>query len=55
MDGVALADSLEQATPQQIKTQSKVTQFLEPLRAALKASSQADLAENEKKFGIKER
>jgi arylsulfatase A-like enzyme len=55
MDGVVLADGLEQATPLQVKAQAEVTQFLEPLRAALKDSSQADLAENEKQFGIKER
>jgi len=54
MDGVALADSMEQATSQQVEAQSEVTQFLEPLRAALKASSQADLADNEKQFGVKE-
>jgi len=54
MDGVALADSMEQATQQQVEAQAKVTQFLEPLRAALKAASKADLADNEKQFGKKE-
>jgi hypothetical protein len=54
MDGVALADSMKQATQQQVEAQGEVTQFLEPLRAALKAASQADLADNEKQFGKKE-
>ncbi len=55
MDGVVLADCMERATVQQVEAQKEVTRFLEPLRAALKASSQADLADNEKQFGQKER
>jgi hypothetical protein len=54
MDGVVLADCLEKGTAQQIEAQDTVTQFLKPLAAALKASSEADLAENAREFGRRE-
>jgi len=55
MDGIALADCLEKATAQQIEAQNAVTQYLKPLSAALKASSESDLAENARQFGKPEK
>ncbi|MCX6004713.1 MAG: alkaline phosphatase family protein [Chloroflexi bacterium] len=54
MDGVVLADCAEEATQQQIEAQNAISQYLQPLAAALKASSQADLADNALQFGKQE-
>jgi hypothetical protein len=55
MDGVVLADCFEKATAKQIEAQNAVTQYLKPLAAALKASSESDLAENSRQSGKPEK
>jgi hypothetical protein len=55
MDGIALADCMQKATPQLINEQNTATQFLQPLAAAMKAESEADLANNFKQFGNPEK
>jgi hypothetical protein len=44
MDGVVLADALVSPSTDQLAAQTKVTNELTPLRDALRARSQADLA-----------